>query len=545
MGTYVFFVLTGLLAAALVISGISHERSRRASRLERIKADFGNNEDTCHDSSLFDNPAAMLKYMKDKYPDAFCIDDITVSDLSLRDLYSRMNRCVTNAGEEYLYCRFRILSDDTSDICEKIERYRDEPDRAVKLISILDRTLGKPKQDGYANVSALRDARHGSITADIIQLVMLGLSLCLIAFSPVVGIIATLVMICVSIWGYFRGKRLMDDDLTGFATAMRTVRTSRLLAENGCEEFIQYNGLNVLLKGNFLISVRDQTSSSPLSIVLDYVKMITHIDIIIYKLKISQVVRRVDRLEELYCEIGRLDCSLALASYISGKKICRAGVVDNKYIKTKQIYHPLVRKPVFNDFTAHEGVLITGSNASGKSTFLKAVAVNVLFARSFGLAFADSFETGRYKIYTSMALSDNILKKESYYVVEARSIKRMCDIADSDCLFIIDEVLKGTNTVERIAAGANILKFLCSTGALVFAATHDRELTTLLDKQMDLYHFTEEIREDTVTFPFVIKKGVSDTTNAIRLLAMLGFDRTITSSADSLVEHYNQTGSWT
>lgn len=545
MGTYVFAVLLALLAAALVFSGAMHEKNNRLARKERIKKEFGSSEDICRNTELFDSPPALFEYMKSKYPGAFTLDDITASDLSLRDIYSRMNRCVTNAGEEYLYCRFRMFPVEPQVLYEQIDKYAHNTDTSIQLIDILDSTVGRPHSDGFASILAIKDSRYESIVSDIIPLVLLVLAVCVIPFMHILGITALLVMLCVAVWSYFKGIRTMDDSLKGFATSIRIIRCSDRLSKSGCIEFDKYKDLTGLLRANFLISAGDKTSSSPLSIILDYVKMITHIDIIVYKLKISKAVQNIERIESLYEEIGELDCTLAVASYVKCKKTCRAKIIDDMIIDTRQIYHPLVKAPVFNDFKAARGVLITGSNASGKSTFLKAVAVNVLFAQSFGFAFADSFETGRFKIYTSMALSDNILGNESYYVVEVRSIKRMYDKAGSDCLFIIDEVLKGTNTVERIAAGSNILKYLCSSGALVFAATHDRELTSILDGKMDMYHFTEEISEDTVTFPFVINKGVSDKTNAIRLLEMLGFDSTVTASADRLVEHYNQTGSWT
>ncbi|MBE5849528.1 MAG: hypothetical protein E7298_05095 [Lachnospiraceae bacterium] len=544
MGTYVFAALTALLAAALIISGINRKRTIRLAIFDRIKKEFGSTEDLCGNTDVFDYVPALFGYMMSKDKGSFCLDDITLSDLSIRDVYSRMNRCVTNAGEEYLYCRFRLLEDDPSSFHDRADIYTKDTDTAVRLIYILESTMGRMRRDGFANISAIKEARRESIAVDVIPLALLVISLCVIPFSHVPGIIATIVMLCVSVWGYFKGIRSTEDSLAGFATSMRIIKCADRLSKNGCGSFEAYKDLTGLLFGNFLISERDATSSSPLSILLDYVKMITHIDIIVYKLKVSTVVRYIDRLEELYLKLGELDCTLAIASYIKGRKHCRAQIIPQKRIDTKQIYHPLVKNPVYNDFTAERGVLITGSNASGKSTFLKAIAVNVLFAQTFGLAFADSFATGKFRIYTSMALADNILANESYYVVEARSIKRMCDTAAPDCLFIIDEVLRGTNTVERIAAATNILKYLCDSGALCFAATHDRELTLLLEDKMELYHFTEEINEDSVTFPFVIKEGVSDKTNAISLLKMLGFDKTVTSSADRLVEQYNKTGSW-
>ena len=337
----------------------------------------------------------------------------------------------------------------------------------------------------------------------------------------------------------------MEVNLRGLALALRLSACAVTLSEKGYSDLNRYRGLSRIRRGDFLISYKDQTTSDPLSIIFDYVRMITHVDLIAYKIKISKIREHADELLGLYKDIGKLDATIAVASYLIPRGHCRADIGESYVIKADKLRHPLVKDCVSNDVSFERGVLITGSNASGKSTFLKSVGISTLFAQSMGFAFADRFETGPFKIFTSMALADDILKGESYYVVEARSIKRICDAAEEGgILCIIDEVLRGTNTVERIAASSRILGSLCRKSVICLAATHDLELTRLLDDVMDLYHFTEEISEENVVFPFVIQKGVSDKTNAIRLLAMLGFDKDIVSSAQLLVDDYKETGRW-
>lgn len=127
-----------------------------------------------------------------------------------------------------------------------------------------------------------------------------------------------------------------------------------------------------------------------------------------------------------------------------------------------------------------KGVLLTGSNASGKSTFLKTVAVNAILSQSVNTCMAKKYEAPLFHVYSSMALRDNMDSGESYYIVEIKGTQ-----ADSGCcgsrkrfhvLCFVDEVLRGTNTVERIAASTQILKFLRKRKVFCFAATHDIEL---------------------------------------------------------------------
>ena len=547
MGVTVFWIMFWLLVAVLVASTLIHDRNRKNARYEKIKSGFGR-VDQEGDAVPPSAAPALLGVLKRSSPDDFCIDDITWNDLDLDELYKRMNRCVTSAGDDHMYCRFRMLSADigsSKELFRSIRHFIADKDKAVRYIGILDRYGKHDRFDDLELISSVGDKETGSITGDIVCLVLLAASLASIAVNPLAGLICTLVMIIVSIGVYFSGRRKMEEGLLGLSLSLKLIDCANRLSAEGLDDFKKYDDLKSLTKGKSLIPFKERTVSDPFSIIFDYVRMITHIDLIVYRLRISKLIRYKDRLIGLYTDIGRTDTVLAMASYLAGRKHCLARIVQKSRLSAKQMYHPLVSEPVCNDIDVERGVVLTGSNASGKSTFLKATGINLLFARSFGFAFADSFECANFDLYTSMALTDNILGSESYYVVEARSIKRICDAAEKGmCLCIIDEVLRGTNTVERIAASSQILKFLCKPGVICFAATHDLELTHLLRDEMDLYYFTEEINGDDVKFTYTIQSGYTDKTNAIRLLDMLGFDEGIVSSADCLVKNYRTTGKW-
>ena len=121
----------------------------------------------------------------------------------------------------------------------------------------------------------------------------------------------------------------------------------------------------------------------------------------------------------------------------------------------------LITKPVKNSIQARKGVLLTGSNASGKSTFLKMVAVQAILAQTVYTCLAKEYEADTFVIASSMSLRDNLESGESYYIVEIKSIKRILDLTSQETypvLCFVDEVLRGTNTVERIAASSRILQ---------------------------------------------------------------------------------------
>ena len=109
----------------------------------------------------------------------------------------------------------------------------------------------------------------------------------------------------------------------------------------------------------------------------------------------------------------------------------------------------------------------------------------------------------------------------------------------------VDEVLRGTNTVERIAASTQILKSLTGGKVLSFAATHDIELTHLLEEYYNNYHFEEEISEHDVVLNYQLKKGRATTRNAIKLLGVMGYDERIIREAERMAEDFLKKGAWT
>ena len=206
----------------------------------------------------------------------------------------------------------------------------------------------------------------------------------------------------------------------------------------------------------------------------------------------------------------------------------------------------MIDNPVKNNFKENGNVILTGSNASGKSTFIKTIAINSILAQSVNTCLADSYRAYFFKCMTSMALTDNLSEGESYYIVEIKSLKRICDSLNGDVplLIFIDEVLRGTNTLERIAASSRILHYIGQRNCMLFAATHDIELTYILEKSFRLYHFEESVENGGVSFDYRIKDGRAVTRNAILLLKTLGFDPGITGQAAEAADEFLSKGEW-
>ena len=145
-----------------------------------------------------------------------------------------------------------------------------------------------------------------------------------------------------------------------------------------------------------------------------------------------------------------------------------------------------------------------------------------------------------------MALQDNIFSNESYYIVEIKSLKRILDRLDKNVptLCFVDEVLRGTNTLERIAASSQILYNFSKVNALCFAATHDIELTHILENYYSNYHFQEQVVDNNILFDYKLYAGRAVSKNAIKLLGIIGYSNDMIQSASDSANHFLAEGTW-
>lgn len=281
---------------------------------------------------------------------------------------------------------------------------------------------------------------------------------------------------------------------------------------------------------------------------MDYFRMIWHLDLIQFNNMLGEVRKHISDIDEMLAIMGKIETLIAIGAFREGcRDYCIPEFSKEMLIEGENIYHPLIKEPVKNSLSTKRGVLITGSNASGKSTFLKTIAVNHILAQTIHTCMADSYKTGIFRVCSSMSLRDDLQGGNSYYMMEIKALKRIMDELgkkDVPVLCFVDEVLRGTNTVERIAASAQILKSLSGEGCLCFAATHDIELTHLLEDEYNNCHFEEEIENNDIFFSYKIMSGRATTRNAIKLLSIMGYDEAITQKAERMAAEFIKTGRW-
>jgi len=163
-----------------------------------------------------------------------------------------------------------------------------------------------------------------------------------------------------------------------------------------------------------------------------------------------------DALQRLFLVVGEIDALQSAASFrASLAYYCQPEFVEANGLTLEEAYHPLLSDPVPNSIEVSDrGILITGSNMSGKSTFLRTVGVNVLLAQSIYTCLAKEYRSCPLRLLTSIGRADNVIEGKSYYLEEALSILRVIEALNEELttLVILDELYRGTNSEERIFA---------------------------------------------------------------------------------------------
>lgn len=196
--------------------------------------------------------------------------------------------------------------------------------------------------------------------------------------------------------------------------------------------------------------------------------------------------------------------------------------------------HPLLsnQECVRNDVQLSQDrplMLISGSNMSGKSTLLRSIGTNLVLTWCGGRVNARTMTTTPFQMGTVMRVSDSLMEGRSLFFSVVRRLRQVVDLTDGErpVLFLLDEILNGTNSNDRRRGAEAVIRSLLDRGALGLVTTHDLELTRIvqsLDGRAANYHFEDQITDGTMTFDYRLRDGVVERSNAIELMRMMGLD---------------------
>ena len=562
MGTDI--LITGSVLAVLLILYSIMAASRRANLLNRrrkIEREWGNVPDREYVSGELENIARYYQNkLKRQEEKSHVIDDITWNDLDMDRVFCMLNRTYSSVGQEYLYYMLRTpeMSEEKMQERERLIRHFAEAKTVRTELQMQYFEIGRTKKVSICDyIQTLESLKPKSNMPHYLSIFIFLLCAVGCFLNPAVGFLVLLADIGVNIRVYYKQRGEIEPYIVTFTHLIRMLKAGERISRIEDNEISSYineireirKSFGAFQKKSGWIAGGDKMSGSALDVFADYIRMLFHIDLIVFNQMLGEVQKKSREIYRLMDLLGILEAHIAIASYRESLPFyVLPEFLENQgtELEAEDVYHPMIREPVANTIRTKKGVLITGSNASGKSTFLKTIAINGILAQTIHTCLAHTYRTNFFRVYSSMALRDDLDSQESYYIVEIKSLKRILNATNQGgpILCFIDEVLRGTNTVERIAASAQILKSLAGNNVLCFAATHDIELTQMLEADYDNYHFQEEIVENDILFDYILYPGRATSRNAIRLLGMIGYDEEIIRRADATAEEFLKSGEW-
>lgn len=549
MGWYGLLLIIALPAyfAYAIYSTLREVRRRRDEVVER----FGTFHE--HPQEDLQSLRAQWELEKRRSPHEHEVDDITWNDLNMDQVFHRVNSCLTSPGEEALYVWLRAINGPEEDWEASLEVLDKDPALRRKLQTLLLH-LGKKSDSGLPELVADPDGYrlpypHLIRAASLLPL----LAAASFFLSPQLGLLlifpALVINAGLSYWG---GRQLQGRLHTmHYANALLwcAKKLSRLPMpglEKHQEALSSAYRPFARLRGALSGTMQEGMSTGDAVAIMAFFRFFLLTDLTGYNRAMASFARHREELKRLYDTLGLLDvmiCALSLRKSLP--RFCLPHFTREMVLDVREAVHPLLESGVPNSAALTRGTLITGSNASGKSTFIKTLAVNAILAQSLNTCTAASFSLPRAQVLSSMALRDDLLSGDSYFVVEIKSFRRILQAVEkAPCLCFVDEILRGTNTIERIAASAAVLKSLQRENSLCVAATHDIELAGILADRYDNYHFREELDGKAVRFDYLLRPGPSRTRNALLLLEAFDFPAQVVKKAQEMVEAFELEHRW-
>ncbi len=546
-----------IVVGALLVYAQKSAKDRAIKLREKLLAQFGEPSARTYEESEFKSISHYFETHKD---DRFFIDDITWNDCDFNRIFQLMNNTQSSAGEEYLYYKLRTPSFSNEELQEfgRLVQFFDRHEEERLTLQSHFHEIGhtvKISLSAYIDHFKTLDKRSNLVHYFSVALLLFAIGV--FAVEPTIGILIVCGALVHNVARYYSVRAEIESYFICISYIVRVVKAAKQLGSMKIEPLEAYlsslrenaKPLEGMIARAKWIGPANNYGGGLIEMLLEYVRMAFHVDLIQFNALLRMVQSHGAEVEALVEQVGQLESAIAVASFrrmlpyyaepeLSTGKDNRLELTDG--------YHPLLSEPVANSIMENRCVLLTGSNASGKSTFLKTVAIAAILAQTIDTVPALAYRAIFYRVYSSMALRDDLEQNESYYMVEIKSLKRVMSDPQENApvLCFVDEVLRGTNTVERVAASSQILYHMAKSGAMCFAATHDIELTHLLEREYSNYHFREEVVNDDILFNYILNKGRATTRNAIKLLQIMGYDSNVIQKADATAAYFLEKGEW-
>ena len=527
--------------------------SKRKKKInEKLRSEFGNLKD---DSFDFEYIESYFR-KKDHSSDFQTLSEKTCNDLDFQELFMFIDRTNSKVGQQYLYNKLRTIPFKTTknSIHEKLmEEFTNNSDFRVSVQGLLNKLKDR---EVYYIASLFQDEILKTPKwyfivpllsfASVLSFIMLFFNQ--VFFLVLLGL--TIINIVIHFWN----KKNLYNYFSSIPQLLKLNDLAHGLFKNDILKEINpdlMKSADVIKKISnrmqfFNLDVEVQSDQRIIFwSMLELVKIVFLIEPLLLFGTLKRIDTKRKEIEDIFLFVGEIDALISIASLRKGlTNYCTPKIIEGeKRFVVLEVYHPLIEDCVKNNLNVNEkSILLTGSNMSGKTSFIRTIGINVITALTLNTCFAKEFSTPRLRISSAIRISDDLMNDKSYYFEEVITIKEMIDKSrDGNFnLFLLDEIFKGTNTVERISAGKAVLSSLTKVGNIVFVSTHDIELADLLKEEYDLYHFSEIVDHKTVDFDFKLKEGKLKNRNAIKILQINDYPESIIKEAIEISEELDK-----
>ena len=545
----VYLSITAIITAFIILYLDATSKNRRRERLQSIRNAWGTPRT---DDRNFHRIGRYAEQSKGKMPHK--LSQQTLDDIDFQQLFSFIDRTGSAVGQQFLFRQVLYPFHSIADLA-RLHSLANVMTHDADSREEIQGELMKLSHPGAYNLCSLVDlqvSRRPSWFKYLYgTLLLIPVLLILSSKFPVCFALLCIPVTINTLVHYWHRSR-MGFSFSSFAELSTLMDVARkIVSRSGFENVAVQESLQVLKAFKWkliLLNPGRATMKDDLSQFGYYLNELANGILLIEVFTVLSLERVLEKrkgaVATLFHFVGEIDTSVSIASLRADASMtCVPRFVERrKEMSASELYHPLIPNCVKNDIYINgKGALITGSNMSGKTTFLRSFVINSILAQSIYTCFAKEFATPFVRQFSSIRIDDNLFQGRSYFFEEVNVIGLFIEEMQSGSqnLFILDEVFKGTNSVEGTALGKSILSYLNRGDNIVLVSTHDMELSEMLRDEYDVYHFSETIENGKLHFDHTLKPGPLKTRNAIRLLELGNFPTEITSEARALTSGFS------
>lgn len=466
------------------------------------------------------------------------IDGATWDDLDLETLFLALDRTESQIGGQYLYHRLRTPRFDTEQFVSlerAVKRFVTDDEMASVVRAVLqrlnDRRAGQLVTLLFDDLPPRPSLWWVFPSLSAVSFLSLGVG---IFWPPALAVLLAVCSANICVQLFYRPR------VKAFIAAYHEVPVflgvARHLGRLHVEELSETLGilreneakLGLLRRAASWLVFEPGQSHEVASTIYEYINLLFLFDINAFVFGTEVIRNSRSQLRTMFAAVGYVDFAQSIASWrdsLSGW--CVPEFTDaTKMLRAEAVTHPLLPDAVANTIAIDSAsILITGSNMAGKTTFVRTLGVNAVLAQTVHTVCASGWRAPLLRVKSSINRSDSLISGKSHYFAEAESVLGLIRAKEDGYqnLFLLDELFRGTNTAERIAAGFAVLSFLNRGLDIVVVATHDIEVLDRLTEGYEPYHFREHFSDEGLEFDFILRPGRSSTRNAIALLRQMKY----------------------